>query len=188
MITKSSQYAVFALLGICGISCAQIPRHVGACGAPSDEIFVSSYDYMDGHEIMVERWLPMKGDCEDKIITLLLYDRFGKLVRRGDEHHRCEQIEETMTAARDGPIWTFERSRDLDHDERMDEHWVSSVPAWEVKPSELQDAVTGCAVSHDERLHDSPWVGPGALSADGMDDADANRHHAPWLMTSPSND
>lgn len=151
--------AVVSLGGGCAYDEVPSSRHAdtSSCGAPA-ETYVSSRSERDGREIVVERMLPAQGNCEGIVLTQLRYDRHGVLVQRGDEHRRCGVIEESVTATRNDHGWTVERSRNFDHDERMDERSVSFVPIGEIEPSELRDPIIACAISRAANSRARTWV------------------------------
>lgn len=146
-------FAAVALAAGCAHELSGV-RVVDTCGA-SGEMYVSSFSDTEGREITVQRVLPVTGNCEDIIVTRLRYDRHGALVRQTNEHSRCGVLESSTTALRSDRGWTIERSRNVDHDEHMDERSVSFSPASEHEPLELGDPQLACAQRNHERPDDS---------------------------------
>jgi hypothetical protein len=128
---------------------------VSPCGFPTDT-YVSSRSGDDGREVVVSRVLPAAGNCEGDLVTRLRYDDRGVLIRREDEHRRCGVLEQSVVAVRDDRGWSVERSRNVDHDEIMDEQHRSTEPAGAVEPSEQREPLIACAIAQAER-QDGSW-------------------------------
>lgn len=149
MFSRTFHCFLFGLAVILGADCAhdsQLPQAVSACGTQS-EIYVTSSSDEDGREFIIERTHPAQGNCDDVLVTQLRYDDHGALTRRVDERARCGVIEESEVAVRAGQGWTVERSRDLNHDDRMDERSVAFVPAATFARSDTEATEIACAIS-----------------------------------------
>lgn len=150
-----------AMLGGGCVHGIHLPRAVASCGTPA-EVYMTTSSDEDGREMLIERILPARGNCEDILITWLRYDERGSLSLRADEHLRCGVVEESVVASREGEGWTLKRSRDLDHDDRMDERSVSFVPAASFERLVPADAGIACAIAQSDGLPGSALVLAGA--------------------------